>query len=37
MIRREPAERTRLSDTRNTVDHIIFQGEMEPIIDPQAH
>ncbi len=30
MIRREPAERTRLSDTRNTVDHIIFQGERSP-------
>lgn len=24
------AERTRLSDTRNTVDHIIFQGERSP-------
>lgn len=30
VIRREPAERTRLSDTRNTVDHIIFQGERSP-------
>lgn len=29
-VRHAPAERTRLSDTRNTVDHIIFQGERSP-------